>query len=111
VDYVPAAEVRVIDGDTIRLGAERVRILGIDTPEMGSNARCNAERRLADVARMTLIDFIEGQRLEIDRRGKDRFGRTLAYIRVRGADVGEMLIRARVAVRFGNGRPDWCATR
>ena len=109
MDYVPAAEVRVIDGDTIRLDRERIRILGIDTPEMGSGARCNAERRLAEVAKMTLIDFIEGQRLEIDRRGKDRFGRTLAYIRVRGADVGEMLIRAHVAVRFGNGRPDWCS--
>ena len=111
MDYVPAAEVRVVDGDTIRLGRERIRILGVDTPEMGLNARCNEERRLADVARMTLIDFIEGERLEIERHGKDRFGRTLAYIRVRGADVGEMLIRARVAVRFGNGRPDWCGTR
>ena len=109
MDYVPAAEVRVIDGDTIRHGAERIRIMGIDTPEMGNGARCNAERRMAEVAKMTLIDFIEGERLEIDRRGKDRFGRTLACIRVRGADVGEMLIRARVAVRFGNGRPDWCA--
>lgn len=109
MDYVPAAEVRVIDGDTFAIGRERVRILGIDTPEMGNGARCNAERRLAEVAKMRLIDFIEGERLEIERHGKDRFGRTLAYIRVRGADVGEMLIRARVAVRFGNGRPDWCS--
>lgn len=51
----------VIDGDTIRLGSERIRILGIDTPEMGSNARCNAERRLADVAKMTLIDIGAGR--------------------------------------------------
>jgi endonuclease YncB( thermonuclease family) len=33
MDYVPAAEVRVIDGDTIRHDAERIRILGIDAPE------------------------------------------------------------------------------
>jgi len=42
-------------------------------------------------------------------KGEDRSGRTLAYIRVSGADVGEMLIRARVAVgavRWGNGRPN-----
>jgi len=45
----------------------------------------------------------------MERHGKDRFGRTLAYIRVSGADVGEMLIMAHVAVRWGNGRPDWCS--
>jgi len=32
-------------------------------------------------------------------------------IRVSGADVGEMLIRGHVAVRWGNGRPDWCVQR
>jgi endonuclease YncB( thermonuclease family) len=106
---VPAAEVRVVDGDTIALGRERIRILGIDTPETENRARCNAERRLAALATMTLKEMIEGKYLTIQRNGKDRFGRTLAYVRIRGgADVGELLIRARVAVRFGNGRPDWC---
>jgi endonuclease YncB( thermonuclease family) len=57
---------------------------------------------------MTLTEIIMGERLEIERHGKDGFGRTLAYIRVSGADVGEMLIRARVAVRWGNGRSNWC---
>jgi micrococcal nuclease len=89
-------------------GRERIRILGIDTPEVGKGARCNAERRLADLATMTLKEIIMGEQLEIRRNGHDRYGRTLAWIRVRGADVGEMLIRAHVAVRFGNGRPDWC---
>jgi len=42
MDYVPAAEirvmvpaagVRVVDGDTIAFGQEHVRVVGIDTPE------------------------------------------------------------------------------
>lgn len=107
MDYVPA-EVRVVDGDTIRYGSERIRIINIDAPETEGRARCNAERRLAATATMTLNGIIQGKRLEIERHGRDRFGRTLAYIRISGADVGEMLIRARVAVRFGEGRPDWC---
>jgi len=109
MDYVPAAEVRVIDGDTIRFGRERIRILNIDAPETEGRAKCNAERRLASRATATLTEVIMGERLEVERHGKDRFGRTLALIRVRGADVGEMLIKARVAVRWGNGRPDWCS--
>ena len=107
-DHPPAI---VIDGDTIRLGAERVRIMNIDAPETEGRAKCNVERRLAAVATMTLTEIIMGERLEIERHGKDRFGRTRAYIRVSGADVGEMLIMARVAVRWGNGRPDWCGQR
>jgi endonuclease YncB( thermonuclease family) len=109
-----ASAVRVIDGETLRYGRERIRILGIDAPETENRARCDAERQLAAKATMTLTDIISGKRLEIERHGKDRFGRTLA-------DVGEMLIMANVAVRWGNGveqalervtsdrRPDWCA--
>ena len=33
MDYMPAADVRVVDGDTIRIGSERIRILNIDAPE------------------------------------------------------------------------------
>jgi endonuclease YncB( thermonuclease family) len=121
MDYVPAAEVSVIDGETLRYGRERIRILGIDAPETENRARCEAERQLAAKAATALTDIIIGKRLEVERHGKDRFGRTLAYIRISGADVGEMLIMADVAVRWGNGakqalervtsnrRPDWCA--
>jgi len=97
----------IIDGDTIRIGAERIRILGIDAPEMA--ARCDAERQLAEAAKSRLADLIRGQELNIRRNGTDRFGRTLAYVRIGNGDVGEMLIRERLAVRWGNGRPDWCA--
>ena len=121
MDYVPAAEVRVIDGETLRYGREHIRILGIDAPETENRARCDAERQLAAKATTTLTNIIMGKRLEVERHGKDRFGRTLAYIRISGADVGEMLIMADVAVRWGDGaeralervtsdrRPDWCA--
>jgi micrococcal nuclease len=110
---VPAAEIRVVDGDTIALGRERIRILGIDTPETGNLARCEAERRLSTIATMTLKELIEGKFLTIQRNGHDRYGRTLAYVRIRdGADVGELLIRARVAVRYwGERRPDWCTKK
>lgn len=46
----------VIDGDTIRCGAERVRIMGLDAPEI--RARCTAEYRLAVQARARLSVLI-----------------------------------------------------
>ena len=44
---VSASEIRVVDGDTIRLGRERIRIVGIDAPESANLARREAERCLS----------------------------------------------------------------
>ena len=40
---------RAVDGDTLRCGAERVRVVGLDAPEL-HGARCPAELRLARAA-------------------------------------------------------------
>jgi len=101
----------VIDGDTLRIGTERIRLINIDAPEMGNGAECDAERALAEVAKQKMTEIVGGQQLAIDRRDKDRFGRTLAFVRVRGADVGEMLIRVHVAVKWAGAQHDWCSQR
>jgi micrococcal nuclease len=75
----------VIDGDTFDLSgcggdAERVRMLGIQAPELardGEPAECHGER-----ARDVLRRELEGRRvlLEFDVRCEDDFGRTLAWV-------------------------------
>ena len=73
--------VRVVDGDTIVLdNGERVRYIGIDTPEtkhpkkpvqfFGKEAS-EANRKLVEGKRV---------RLEYDVQRTDRYGRTLAYV-------------------------------
>lgn len=96
----------VIDGDTIRLGAERIRLLNIDAPEL--HGECAAESLLALAAKDRLAALISVDSPEIERRGKDRFGRTLALIRVKGADAGELLILAHLAVPWAGRQHDWC---
>ena len=101
--------VRVIDGDTLDVRGERIRILNIDAPERGDRARCQAERVLAERASRALRSRVQAaRRIELERDGLDRYGRTLAVVRLDGADVGEDLISEGLAVRWGNGRPDWC---
>ncbi len=101
------------DGDTVKLvrdngSIERIRILGIDTPEIGS-ADCPAERELGLIAGAELVKMLgEAVSVEIDRDGVDRYGRTLARITVDGRDLGEALIAAGHARTWTGRREDWC---
>ena len=103
--------IRVTDGDTFRIaGGERVRILNIDTPEMGSRARCAAEALLAAEARRYLIRRVhQAQRIEVAREGQDRFGRTRARVRIDGQDIGDELVRERLAQVWQGHRAEWCS--
>lgn len=85
---------RIIDGDTIVLvGGEKIRYIGIDTPEMSSNQPFAKE---ATELNAILVDGRE-VRLEYDKERTDPFGRTLAYVYVKVWDVevfvNEYLVR------------------
>jgi micrococcal nuclease len=91
--------VRVVDGDTIRVRVgdrtERVRYIGIDTPESvkpGTPVQCYAKRAAA--ANAALVAGRE-VRLVGDVEHRDRYGRLLAYVyRVGdGAFVNAVLVR------------------
>lgn len=82
----PFAVVRIVDGDTIIVrtpsGDERVRMLGIDTPESVAPDRpveCFGPEASAETARL-----LEGQEVLLERdpaQGeRDRYDRILAYV-------------------------------
>jgi micrococcal nuclease len=79
-----ARVVRVVDGDTIRVAlggrVERVRYIGIDTPESvkpDTPAQCFAHKAAAANARLVAHRRV---RLVLDVEPRDRFGRLLAYV-------------------------------
>ena len=76
--------VRITDGDTIRVAlagrTERVRYIGIDTPEEvrpDTPVQCYARRAAAENARLVAGREV---RLVLDVEHRDRFGRLLAYV-------------------------------
>jgi Micrococcal nuclease (thermonuclease) homologs len=103
----------VHDGDTIRTcGGERIRIANIDAPELPGSPRCASSARrgrasagwcdydLAVRSRNSLAALLASGPVQIERIGKDRYGRTLAKLSVRGQDAGEYLIAKGVARRW-----------
>ena len=104
------AEIRVWDGDSIRLGttrqSEAVRIFNIDAPEI--EGQCAYETDLALQSQIRLAELLKGQRIEILHQGTDRYGRTLAAIRVEGRDVGDILVSEGLARTWAGRREPWC---
>lgn len=83
---------RIVDGDTFEIeGRERVRYIGIDTPERDEPG---AER-----ATQVHAGLVEGQtvRLYRDVRERDDYRRLLAYVVRDGLFVNAELIRRGVA--------------
>jgi micrococcal nuclease len=100
---------RIWDGDTFRVGSyrgESVRILNIDAPEI--EGRCRFEVNLAQESKRRLADLLDGQRVQIRRQNKDRYGRTLAVISVKGKDIGDQLVGEGLARTWIGRREPWC---
>jgi len=79
---------RVIDGDTIEIeGGQRVRYIGIDTPEKG-------EYYFTEASQMN-VELVLGKivRLEKDASEVDRYGRLLRYVYVDDLFVNAELVR------------------
>ena len=82
--------------------------MGLDAPEL--RGRCHAEVRLARAA-PTRMQQLVGGGITIEQRGRDRYRRTLAVVRLRGGqNVADALIWERSARAYeGNGqRRGWC---
>lgn len=99
----------VVDGDTIWLDGEKIRLQGYETPETATNI-CGGQSdiRLGNAATSRLIEILNTANLTIQRTGKDRYGRTLAIIRADGRNVGDILIAEGLARRWPDGREFWC---
>ena len=130
----PMRVLDVHDGDTITVagdwaimagravalripGKVNIRLLaskgGIDTPEIGAKARCEAENAAANKARDNLRALIaaNGGMVDIEKAHHDKYGgRLLANPRVKTGSLGDAQIAGGFAAAYdGTGpRTDWC---
>ena len=88
---------RVVDGDTVVLsGVGKVRLIGIDTPEVYGRQGCFGEEASAFAKRELPPGRVVGYRIGVEPR--DRYGRALAYLYLGGRMFNEELAAEGYAV-------------
>jgi len=110
---------RVIDGDTLEIKNEcfpkelklSVRVLGIDTPEKASRAKCDKEAKLAEKASKFTKQFVGKNKTATFRNIKwDKYGgRLLADVEINGKNLAGELVKNNYARSYdGKKKGSWC---
>jgi micrococcal nuclease len=112
---------RVIDGDTVEFEAPFmpdplpkkmvIRVLGVDTPEKGSRAKCPKENTMAKSAtEFTTKLIINAKSVQVELKQHDKYGgRVLGDIIIDGKRLSNMLINKGLAKPYyGEKKASWC---
>ncbi len=114
-DYGNVLVTKVIDGDTLEIaGGERVRLIGIDCPEMYESDKLYRDSQRTGQDKRTIQEMgreayqftrklAEGRnaRLGFDVERKDKYGRLLAYVYVKGVTFDRDIFLNREIVKHG----------
>jgi len=92
---------RPIDGDSLMVGQQEIRLYGIDAPELTQTcSRGGVPWACGKAAADQLNKLISGQPVSCIALGKDRFGRTLAQCRVGETDLNRAMVAIGYALAY-----------
>jgi len=100
----------VVDGDTIWLHGEKIRVADIDAPETHP-PRCQREAELGEKATRRLHELVNAGPFEarmFDGRDTDRYGRKLRVLVRDGRSLGDVLVSEGLARTWTGRREPWC---
>ena len=101
---------RSVDGDTVWLGGEKIRIADIDTPEI-SEPRSQSEYDRGIQARDRLAALLSEREFEVhpnETQDEDRYGRKLQVLTRDGRSLGNMMVSEGHARTWTGRREPWC---
>jgi endonuclease YncB( thermonuclease family) len=93
---------RVVDGDTIWIGETKIRLHGIDAPEMKQTCRTSKgkEQLCGQLAKQALQRLIQGQDITCKGDERDRYGRLIAVCYTGPYDLNAKMVRQGWALAY-----------
>lgn len=105
-------QARVVDGDTLEISGERVRLEGIDAPEAGQTCgnASGGQWPCGRAAIQSLRAQIGDRDVTCERRGEDKYKRTLAVCFAAGANLNEEMVKRGLAWAFVKYSKEFAST-
>ncbi|PDT50938.1 MULTISPECIES: thermonuclease family protein [Sinorhizobium] len=100
----------IIDGDTLYIAGEKIRVADIDTPEV-SEPKCASEKALGERATARFIELVNVGPFEMrawPERDEDQYGRKLRVLVRDGRSLGDILVEEGLARTWSGRREPWC---
>ena len=97
----------VIDGETIRVGGDMLKIAGMRAPKIRA-ARCDAEEQRGVKAVEELTALLNSGKVTTGDEVREPDGQTRTEVLVNGQDVAAEMIAASAAREAGSLPPSWC---
>ena len=98
---IKSQDIKITDGDTIRINGDKIRFSGIDTPELKQTCTKNGKKILCGLnAKKILVDKIGNNKVNCVKEGKDRYKRILAECFVNNESLSSYLVRSGYAFAY-----------
>jgi endonuclease YncB( thermonuclease family) len=104
-----SGSVRVVDGDTLDMASIRIRLWGIDAPEMKQTCQ-GKDGQIYECGRdsaAVMRELTRDRHVECESRDRDRYGRVVAVCRTESGEINSAILRRGWAVdwpRYSDGR-------
>ena len=108
-EILSTTKVIITDGDTIKFNNKKIRLHGIDTPEIkqlcknknGQDYKCGVKAKLA------LITLISSNQVKCSVHGKDRYKRLIATCFIKNININEWLVKEGWALAYRRYSKDY----
>lgn len=105
-----AGEAQAVDGDTLTIGADSVRLFGIDAPE--ATQRCTRDGEpwaCGEASTRQLRALVANARVTCTQRGTDDYGRIIAVCSAAGLELNRTMVAGGWAVAYRRYSQDYVA--
>ena len=98
---IKSQDVKITDGDTIKINGDKIRFSGIDTPELKQTCiKEGIKNSCGLIVKQILIDKIADNKVKCIKEGQDQYKRILAECFVNNESLSRYLVRSGYAFAY-----------